>query len=448
MRAASFLVMVVLVGSVGVAADDWPQWRGPEGIGVSAESGLPVTWSNTERLAWRVKLPGLGVSTPVIAGDRVFATGQKGSAPRRDGSHPVFVQGEAAAGSGERNLGGRAPGSTAGASDTEVRFVVSAHRFSDGRTIWRHQLPAEGPLPAVHDKHNLATPSPATDGEIVVALFATGQVVALDAASGSVRWKRHLGKEYSPFDISWGHASSPVLHGDLAFFLCYHEPAAYLLALDKRTGQLRWKRDRQPGALSYSTPLVVSSGGRSTLVVNSTQGIEAYDATSGEPLWLVKEEHRFAVPMPVHHDGIIYTTRGYRSSPALAIRLGGTGDVSTTHVVWRAPTGGPYVSSFVYYAGLLYMATELGIVTAVDPGTGAPVWRDRIGGIFSASPVAGDGKIYLVSETGETVVLAAGRAPKVLARNALDARLTASPAISRGRLIFRSDDELIAVGGQ
>jgi outer membrane protein assembly factor BamB len=433
-------------GSVGVSTDDWPQWRGLAGVGVTAETGLPLMWSDTEHVAWRVKLPGMGVSTPVVAGGRVFATGQTGSGSRREGNHPSFVQGEAASGSGERMLGGRARDTSIGTPSPAVAFVVSAHQWSDGRQIWQHALAADGPLPAVHDKHNLATPSPVTDGETVVALFATGQAVALDASTGTVRWTRHLGRDYAPFEINWGHASSPVLHGDLVIFLCYHEPASYLLALDKRTGRLRWKRDRQPGAVSYSTPLVVSSGGRSMLVVNSTQGIEAYDATTGDPMWLVKEEHRFAVPTPVHHDGVIYTTRGYRSSPALAIRLGGTGDVSASHVLWRAPTGGPYVSSFVYYDGLLYMATELGIVTAVDPATGTAVWRDRIGGIFSASPVAGDGKIYLVSETGQTVVLGAGRVPRVLARNTVSARLTASPAISNGRLILRGDDELIAIG--
>lgn len=434
------IALVMLAGTVGVQAD-WPQWRGPLGIGVSPERNLPVTWSDAEHIAWRIRLPGSGVSTPVVAGDRIFVTGQKGSGVRRAGNHPAFVQGEAAAGSGERNLA-----AAQGPADAPVRFVVSAHRWADGSSIWQHELAAEGTLPQVHDKHNLATPSPVTDGETVVALFATGQVVGLDAASGTPRWTKHLGREHAPFDIAWGHASSPVLHGGLAIFLCYHEPGSYLLALDVRTGAERWKREGPKGAISYSTPLIAAGGGRTTLVVNSTRGIDGFDAATGEPLWQVREDNRFAVPMPVHHDGIVYATRGYRSSPALAIRLDGKGDVSTSHVVWRAPTGGPYVSSFVFYQGFLYMATELGIVTCVDPGTGAPVWRERVGGIFSASPIAADGRIYLLSETGETVVMAAGPKPSILARNRLAARLTASPAVARGRLLLRSDDELIAVG--
>ena len=151
--------------------------------------------------------------------------------------------------------------------------------------------------------------------------------------------------------------------------------------------------------------------------------------------------------MPVYHDGIVYTRRGYRSSPALAIRLGGTGDVSASHVVWRdADRWRPTSRRSCPTTACSTWRPSMGIVTCIDAATGAPVWRERIGGIFSASPVAGDGKIYLVSETGETVVLAPGRVAKVLARNTVNARLTASPAISRGRLILRGDDELIAIG--
>ena len=150
--------------------------------------------------------------------------------------------------------------------------------------------------------------------------------------------------------------------------------------------------------------------------------------------------------MPVHNEGILYMSRGYRSSPYLAIRLGGQGDVTSSHVVWRTPTGAPYVSSLVYYDGLLYMASEMGIVTAIDPANGQTIWRERIGGVFTASPVAGDGKVYLVSETGETVVLRAGRKPGVIARNKIDSHVVASPAIAGGRLFLRGDDDLIAIG--
>jgi outer membrane protein assembly factor BamB len=446
---APLAVFALLTLSAAVRADDWPQWRGPSATGVTTEAGLPVRWGNDENVAWRARLPGLGVSSPIVHGDRVFVTSQVGSGVRRSGRHPAFVQGPDATASGERHLGGRAVGADGSMATTDsetVTFTVSAYRWSDGSRLWQQDLKAEGSLPAVHDKHNLATPSPATDGKIVIAWFGNGQVLAVDAATGKPRWTRHLGKEYAPFQIDWGHASSPILHDGLAIFLCYHEPGAYLLALDAATGAVKWKRDRPAGPRSYSTPLAVAHEGRSLLIVNSTHGIDAFDVSTGDPVWNIAEESRFGVPSPIHHGGIVYASRGYRSSPYLAIRLGGRGDVGNTHVVWRAPTGAPYVSSFVYHDGLLYMATELGIVSCLDASTGAVVWRDRLGGIFSASPVAGDGKIYLVSETGETIILKAGRTPEVIARNRLDAHLTASPAISRGRLFLRSDEELIAIG--
>jgi outer membrane protein assembly factor BamB len=149
----------------------------------------------------------------------------------------------------------------------------------------------------------------------------------------------------------------------------------------------------------------------------------------------------------MHDQGIIYLSRGYRSGPYAAIRPGGRGDISKTHVIWHVPTGAPYISSLVHYQGLLYMVGDVGVVTCVDAKTGERVWRERIDGVFTASPVAGDGKVYFLSETGETIVLRAGRKPEVLARNRIDGRILASPAISGGRLFIRTDDSLIAVGG-
>jgi outer membrane protein assembly factor BamB len=427
-----------VLASAGVLANDWPSWRGPTGTGITTETGLPLQWSDKSGVAWRVPLPGTGVSSPVVFGPHVYVTSQVGVGARRPGNHPSLVQGGEGP-SGERNLGGGTPAES-------IRFTLTAFRWTDGGRAWHHEVAAEGPLVDVHDKHNLSSPSPVTDGQTVIGWYGTGQVVALEAASGKPLWTKHLGKEYGAFQINWGHASSPVMHGDLAIFPCYHESGSYLLALDKRTGAVRWKRDRTPGAHSYSTPVVFTHEGQTTLVLNSSRGVEGFDPATGAPLWQVVEDNRFPIPMPVHHAGVLYLSRGYRSSPYLAIRLGGSGDVSQTHVVWKTPTGAPYVSSLLYYDGLLYMASEMGIVSALDPATGQSIWRERLGGVFTASPVAGDGKIYLVSETGETLVLRAGRKPELLARNVLDSHLVASPAIARGRLFLRGDNEVIAVG--
>lgn len=437
----SLLPLVVLFGAV-VQADDWPHWRGPLASGISPERNLPVRWSATENIAWRAALPGKGVSSPVVAGDKVFVTSQKGRGKRREGNHPSLVQGDDAAKAGERTL---AALDAATAADAPVVFLLSAFQASSGKALWNLEVPADGELQPVHDKHNLATPSPVTNGKVVAAWFGTGQVAAADM-NGKLLWKRSLGSEFAPFVINWGHSSSPTIFEDTVILLCYHESSSYLLALDAMTGKTKWKQDRPGKAHSYSTPILVPVNGGVEMVVNSSQGMEAYDPKTGELLWRAPEENRFPIPVPTYHDGVVYATRGYRSSPYLAVKLGGRGDVSTSHVAWKVPTGGPYISSLVYYDGLLYMASELGIVTAIDAATGERVWRERLGGIFTASPVAGDGKIYLVSETGETIVLKAGRTPEVLSRNRLDDFLVASPAISNGKIFLRGDDDLIAIG--
>jgi outer membrane protein assembly factor BamB len=216
--------------------------------------------------------------------------------------------------------------------------------------------------------------------------------------------------------------------------------------VNKKTGREKWRADRGRGRMSYTTPFVVETPTGPELIVNSSQRVDAYDPRTGAFLWHVGGSNQFPIPAPTFHDGIVYMTRGYRSGPYMAVRPGGRGDISSSHVVWEVPTGAPYVSSLVYDEGILYMASDVGAVTAIDAATGKRIWQQRVEGIFSASPVAGDGKIYFVSETGETIVLKSGRQPEVLARNDLGERLIASPAISNGQLFIRGDGRLFAVG--
>lgn len=431
---------ILLAVSVGVVhAQNWPHWRGPSASGVSAETGLPTRWSNTEGIAWKASIRGLGVSSPIVWGDRVFVTSQVGSAGSRQG--PRLAQGADGAGA-ERSLGGALATASAGG----VTFLVTSFDRATGNKLWESPITAEGTLPSVHDKHNLASASPVTDGERVYAWFGSGQLVALDM-NGKTVWTRSLGTDYGAFEINWGHASSPTLHNGALFLICYHDRASYLLSVDARTGAVRWKRDQAAGVTSYSTPLVVADGaGAFEVVVNSSVGIAGHSAATGELLWRFDEDNRFPVPTPAVHDGIIYASRGYRSSPFMAIKPGGKGDITKSHVVWRVASGAPYISSLVHYDGLIYMVGDVGVLTVTDAKTGERVHQERIGGVYSASPVAADGKIYLASEDGETIVVAAGRTPTVLARNRIDARQLASPAISGGRLFIRSDDVLYAIG--
>lgn len=430
---------LLLVSSA--AAQDWPRWRGPAGLGVSQESGLPTAWSETENVAWRATLAGLGTSSPIVVGDRVIVTSQVGRTALAGGAeHPRLARDDRTLAGNERPIGG-----SRGAADGQVWLVVEAFALSDGRRLWEHRFEAAGQAPELHEKHNLATPTPVSDGERVYAWFGNGQLVALDL-DGRVVWRRHLGVEYSPFDARWGHGSSPMLHRDLLILLCDHQPASYLLALDAKTGHERWKADRGAGRVSHSTPVVVPGPAGDELVVNSSERIDAYDPATGTLLWHAGTPRQTPIPSAVFHGGRIFLSRGYRNSDYLALRPGGRGEVTATHVEWRVPNGASYVPSIVFYDGLLYMTNEVGVVTAADAGTGERVWRHRLGGVFFASPVAGDGKVYLVSETGETYVLGAGRRPEVLAINELGERFLASPAIARGRLFLRGDRTLFAVG--
>ncbi len=409
---------------------NWPQWRGPAGSAVSSESGLPLEWSRTENVRWRARLPGRGTSTPIVWEERVFLTYQTGSGPL-DGRGAEFEN-------------ARAPRPDAPQAKG-VRFFVRAVGRQDGRMLWEYALDADAGLPSVHPKHNLASPSPVTDGSAVYAWFGTGQLVALDL-DGKLLWERHLGREEGPFEVLWGHGSSPALYKDLLILQCDHPMRAYLLGLDKSTGQTRWKTDRPQEVRSYSTPLVIERAEGDELVVNSSHRLESYDPATGKLLWYAGEPTTLAIPMPVFAGGVVYASRGYASGPYQAIRLGGRGDVSQTQVKWFFPTRAPYVSSLLYYRDVLYMATEHGIVTGMDPESGAPLFQERLEGAFTASPVAGDDKVYLLNEDGDTYVLAAAREFKLLARNRLDERSLASPAIAGGNLFIRTDESLFCIG--
>jgi outer membrane protein assembly factor BamB len=431
-------IRAVLVWLPVLPAADWPQWRGPASQGTSAETGLPTSWTSSKNIAWKAALAGTGASSPIVLGDMVIVTSQIGSYSTPDGSDPRLARDERALAVQEH------PMSRAASADGKVYLVVEVFRRSDGKRLWEYKAAATGERPEVHEKHNLATPTPVSDGRRIYAWFGNGQLVALDMKGREI-WKRHLGQEYGSFLNQWGHGSSPALYKNLLILLCDHHPLAYLLALDADTGEQRWKADRGSGRVSHSTPMIISGPRGDELIVNSSARIDAYDPANGQPLWHAGSERQTPIPSAVFHDGTVYLSRGYRNSDILALRAGGRGDVSTSHLRWRLPTGGSYVPSIVHHQGLLYMTNEVGVVTCAEAETGTPVWKERLGGIFFASPVAADGKIYLLSETGEMYVLRAGRKAEVLARNDLGERFLASPAISDGTIFLRSDGTLFAI---
>jgi outer membrane protein assembly factor BamB len=429
-----FLAQMLPVASAG----DWPQWRGPASQGISTETGLPTEWSPTKNMAWKASLQGTGTSSPIVMGDMIIATSQLGSYSAGSRSDPRLARDDRDLAMQENAIG-RAP-----SPDGKLYLVVEAFRRADGKRLWEYKTAATGDRPEVHEKHNLATPTPVSDGKRIYAWFGNGQVIALDMQGREV-WKRHLGQERGSFLNLWGHGSSPALYKNLLILLCDHRPVSYLLALDTSTGEERWKVDRGSDRVSHSTPVVVTGPNGDELIVNSNARIDAYNAANGNPLWHAGSERQTPIPSPVYHDGTIYLSRGYRNSDILALRSGGRGDVSASHLRWRMPNGGSYVPSVVHYQGLLYMTNEVGVVTCASADTGTVVWRERLGGIFFASPVAADGKVYLLSETGEMYVLRAGRKVDVLAKNDLGERFLASPAISAGMIFLRGDGTLFAI---
>jgi outer membrane protein assembly factor BamB len=423
-------------------AEDWPQWRGPQSSGISSETGLPERWSAAENIAWKVSLTGLGTSSPIVSGDKIIVTSQTGTVPVQGGMRPQLAREDQELASKENPIGGRdmkpaQPGE-------EITLVVEAFNRASGSRLWKYGMPATGEFPELNEKHNLATPTPVTDGKTIYALFGNGQLVALDM-DGKVVWMRHLGKEYSPFLVMWGHGSSPALYKDTLIVLCDHTPKSYLLALDKNTGKERWKADRGAGRVSHSTPLVIAGPEGDELIVNSSERVDAYSPLNGELLWYTGSQRQTPVPTPVFHGGVIYLSRGYRNSDFMALRPGGRGEIKPDGYLWRVAGGASYVPSTLYYEGLIYVTNEVGIATCVDAQTGKEVWKQRLGGIFFASPVAGDQKIYMVSETGETFVLRSGREAAILARNNLDERIIASPAISNRNIFLRSDSSLFCI---
>jgi outer membrane protein assembly factor BamB len=432
--------LALLLFVAPVFADNWPQWRGPLANGSTAEKGIAAEWSDTRNIAWKAKLGGLGVSSPVVWGDRVFVTYQVGATALRAGNHPTASVGVEPESVGERPLGGARPTTL----DDKVTFVVAAFSASNGHSLWEYKFDAVAPFPALHFKRNMATSSATTDGDMVYGWFSTGQIVALDM-SGKLAWTRHLGADYGRLDAEWGHSSSPALQGERLILLGFGNTHGFLLALDKKTGKELWKVARQGDVKSYSTPLIIETAEGPQAIINHKTGVEAFDPATGKSLWMYSENIGYPVPMPLVADGVMYTNRGGRSGPFWAMKLGEQGEIPKDKLLWHVATGAPYSPSLVYHDGLLYFSTEVGVVTSVDAKTGQRVWQERLGGIYSASPIVADGKIYLFGETGETLVLKAGRTAEVIARNKLDMRVIASPAVSGGRIFVRGDDELVAI---
>jgi outer membrane protein assembly factor BamB len=436
-RIAAFALAVLPIASFAYA-QEWPSFRGPGASGVVDGQDLPSEWSVTggTNVRWTAAIPGLGHSSPIVAGDRVFVT----SAVSAD--DVKLVLGEA--------------GGTSLADDRAShswRLLCLSAR--DGKLLWEREAVAGQPRAKRHVKASQANATPATDGHTVVALFGSEGVFAFDL-TGRVLWHRDLGVLdpglLDDATSQWGHASSPVIHGNKVIVQVDRHRDSYLAAFDLLTGKDAWRVVRDEGP-SWSTPTLVKLADRTDLVVVGGKYVRGYDPASGQERWRFKDEAEVKTPTAFVSDGIVVLAGGYRNRPIVALKTGAVGDVSAaseakseSSVVWRTEPGGPYTSTPVAYRGLLYSVRDEGILSVFDLATGQKVYQERTNGTHAASLLASDGKIYVTAEGGEITVVKAGRTFEVLARNDMGESCMATPAVAHGSLFVRTRSHLYAIG--
>lgn len=398
----------LLLLAAPAAGNDWPEFRGPDGQGHSTESGLPAAWSESLNIAWRTPVPGRGWSTPVIADGRVWLT----TATAEGGGVLRLLAFDAETGNS--------------ALDVEV------FRIEDENS----------PNP----KNSLASPTPIVDGDRVYVHFGSYGTAAVSTA-GEILWTAQF-----PYVTQHGYGGSPILYDDLLILNGDGYDVAFVVALDTRSGEVRWKADReQPVSQAYSTPLAINVDGRDQIVSVAAFRASAHDPATGDELWRVRYGRGFSnVPRPVFGHGLVFIATGFQTPAMLAVRADGAGDVTDSHVAWTLRRGAPHTPSPLLVGRELYMVSDYGVLTCIDAESGEIHWQQRIGGNYSASPVFADGRIYLQSEEGKTTVIAPGTTYSELAVNQLDGSTLASMAVADGAFFLRTESHLyrIAEGGQ
>ncbi len=431
---ARIVVFGVALSAVSVAQQNWPQWRGPLATGVAPRATPPTQWSETENLRWKAEVPGFGHSTPIVWGDRVFVTT----------AIPFGGQVDA--------VPDDAPGAHDNAPVTQRQeFAILALARADGEVLWQQTLRKQLPYAGAHKSGSLASASPVTDGEHLIAFFGSHGIYCLDF-DGELVWEHDLGK----MQVKHGHGegSSPVLHGDTVVVNWDHEGPSFLVAFDKRTGEQRWRVERDE-VTSWSSPIVVEHGGKPQLIVNGTKRVRAHDLATGEVIWECGGLSHNVVASPVAAEGLVFVASSYEKRALLAIQLeGARGDLTGgDNILWQRRRRAPYVPSPLLYDGKLYFLNHYqGVLTRVTAKTGAePLGPFRLPGIHEvyASPVAADGRIYITDRSGETVVLSHGdAAPEVLARNRLDTGISASLALVDAEIYVRGTRHLYCVAAE
>jgi outer membrane protein assembly factor BamB len=437
MRIALFALVVA------ASAQNWPSFRGPGASGVSDGQNLPVRWDAQRRVnvLWKTELHGLAHSSPVVWGDRVFLTTAVSNQPGATFKPGLYGEGTA--------------------SDD-----LSAHQWNviclergTGKVLWERTAYQGVPKEKRHIKSTYANATPATDGRVVVAFFGSQGLYAYSLA-GDLLWKRDLGRfdvgAYDAPEFEWGTASSPILYKDLVIVQCDQQKGSFITALDAKTGATVWRTERNE-LPSWGTPAIFPTKARAELVTNGSNFIRGYDPASGKELWRLGGSSKITAPTPVASDDLIIVASGRRpEAPIFAIRAGASGDITpasgesrSQSVAWSKGQRGPYMPTPLIYGGSVYILGNAGIFDCYALADGQEIYRQRIpdaGSGFSASPVESDGKIYLSGEDGEIVVVKAGPKFELLARNDMADPVMATPAISGGIILIRSQHYVWAIG--
>ena len=408
------LLFILCLTSIALA-ENWPGFRGPTGQGISSETGIPIEWSATSNVVWKAEIPGLGWSSPIVWGDRVIVT-------------------------------------TATNGGVSCR-VICLDRLS-GKVFWDTEVVQQTPR-RKEDRNSYATPTPVTDGQRIYVAFGDGSLAALSMA-GVVIWRNRDFKFYSQH----GLGVSPILYQDLFIIpfdgssdgedkkVGWQKPwdKAVILAFDKQTGKVRWTGRRGLSRIAHVTPNILREEGSDQLVSGAGNVVQGFDLKTGERLWSVDSQGEGVVPSIVIGKGLIFSASGFEKPTIRAIRTGGKGDVTETHIAWEQTKGVPSVPSFVYYEPYLFAIADAGIATCLQAETGEIVWQERINGTHAASPIYADGKIYFLSMEGESTIIEAKPEFKVVAKNTIDEPCQASYAVSQKQIFIRSERNVYCIG--
>jgi outer membrane protein assembly factor BamB len=444
-RPSSVLLRVActLAACAALSAQNWPQFRGPQGLGVADDQHPPLSWDlETGRgVAWKTPVPGLGHSSPVIWGDLLFVTSAISSDPNSV-FEPVLK--------GEQDFR---------SDKARHQWRVYALDRRTGKVVW-DRLAYEG-IPAIprHPHNSYASATPATDGRHVVVMFGSEGIYCYDF-KGDLVWKKalgviHAGKHNNP-EYTWGTASSPVLYRGMVIVLCDSLEGGYVSALDVTSGREVWRtrRDANP---SWSTPAIHEGADRAELVINAAPYIQGYDPATGKELWRLGPSTTNTAPTPIFGEGLIFVTNGYNPiKPIYAVVPGSRGDLTLKNdatrsdaVAWSNLRDGPYMATPLLYRGILYVVSARGVLTALEPRTGRQIYQQRIAaGGYSASPIAADGRIFVTSEEGDIFTIRAGRDFEILTRSTMNETVLATPALVANTLFVRTEHAVFALGGR